>query len=97
MRIARRTAALTLATSILAVGFAVPAFAGTQNVSGGIWNYGTGGGRVWSDYFHAKNCHSSSVQGQWFDSDSASRGQWSEAWAQDRRFSVDHSYYKSYC
>lgn len=93
----RRKAVFSVAASILIASAAAPAFATTEYPSGGIWNYGTNSDRVWSDYFHGGNCHSSSVQGAWFDTDSASAGQWSEAEADQRRFRVDHSYYKSYC
>lgn len=97
MRISRRAAATSVAACILAVGSAVPAFAETAYVGGGTWNYGENSSIVWSDYYHPRNCHGSSVQGKWFDSDTASAGQWSRAWAESRWYAVDKSYYRSYC
>ncbi|MEM5632504.1 lactococcin 972 family bacteriocin [Bacillus toyonensis] len=44
---------------------ATAAFAATQNV-GGTWNYGTGGGSVWSNYYHGSKVHKSSVIGQYY-------------------------------
>lgn len=93
-----RTAIVTLcAAALCSVGIAATASAETSTPAGGVWNYGTGGGWVWSDYFHPSKCHGSSVQGKWFDSDTASAGRWSEAQAEDRWYAVDRSWYKSYC
>lgn len=80
------------------LGTAVPAMAATEYPApGAMWNYGTGGGRVWSDLLYSKSCHSSSVQGKYYDSDSAAAGYWSEASAPSRWYAIDKSYYKLYC
>lgn len=92
-----RFATLVIAGGTLLGAVALPAWAATSYPSGGIWNHGTGGGWVWSDYFHPSRCHGSSVRGAWWDEDSASAGRWSEARAKDRWYAVDHAYYKSYC
>ena len=94
----KRKLIATLAATAAVMGMATPAFADVAYVSGGTWNYGTGGGRVWSDYYHGRNCHRSSVQGQYYVSSGNVRaGLWSRASAPDRLFAVDHSYYSSNC
>lgn len=94
----KRKVGTTLATGVMLLAFASPALAATAYVGGGTWNYGTGAGRVWSDYLHNTKCHGSSVQGQYYaSSGNVSPRYWARASAPDRRWVADHSYYRSYC
>lgn len=82
MRISRRAATTSIAASFLVVGTAIPVLAATSYPDGGQWNYGENSSIVWSDYYHAANCHGSSVQGKTFVSSSKPAAQWSTARAQ---------------
>ena len=88
----------TLATSAVAAAFvlgaAVPALA--ASVGGGTWYHGTDNGIVWSDYHHAYNCHTASVDGEYFVRDYASAGYWAIAEAPDTIW-VDHAYWNNAC
>ncbi|MCR6514421.1 MAG: lactococcin 972 family bacteriocin [Clostridium sp.] len=80
--------------SILAVG-TVTGLAKTVQVGGGTWNYGTGSGRVYSEYYHASEIHGSSVvNGNGVkDTDyNRAKGQWSDA-STSSTWKVDNSYY----
>lgn len=91
----RRKIAVAIAAGVGTVGIATPALATIAYPEGGIWDYGTGGGIVWSDYYHGSRCHGSSVQGQYYyRSPNTAAGRWSIADAPDRVFAVDHSYYR---
>lgn len=50
----------------LTIAPAAAALATTVPVGGGIWTYGTGGGKVYSHYWNPFVCHGASVQGQYF-------------------------------
>lgn len=68
-----------LAAAAVMAGGAGIAMAGDR-VGGGEWEHGVGGGKVWSNYFHPDNCHSSSVDGdKVVDSGPIDRGYWSYA------------------
>lgn len=54
--------AIALALAAPLVLIASPAFANSQGVGGGTWNWGNPLGHQYSDYLHAKSYHSSSVQ-----------------------------------
>ncbi|GLZ39015.1 hypothetical protein Acsp05_26390 [Actinokineospora sp. NBRC 105648] len=58
---AKKVVITGLAGLAMAAAGAGIAMADTAYVGGGTWDYGTGGGRVWSNYYHGSNCHSSSV------------------------------------
>lgn len=85
----------TLAAVVLAVGIAGPALATVRQVDGGTWDYGTGNGIVWSNYYHAKKCHGSSVTGAsgLRRSPDTRAGAWANVWDYDTR-GVDHAYYR---
>ncbi|KQB84203.1 lactococcin 972 family bacteriocin [Corynebacterium oculi] len=90
-----RGLAATALSGALVAGGAAAALAVQVNVDGGTWNYGTGGGKVWSNYHHPTKRHGSSVQGKHYaDSGCVNAGQWSYASAPDRSFRADHSYYR---
>jgi len=73
---------------------AVVAFASTAHVGGGTWDYGVGGGWVWSNYYHSTKVHRSSVQGaQYVDSGWKSPKVTSYAKAPSRWYWVDHAYW----
>lgn len=76
------------------LGTSVPALASVDYVGGGRWDYGTGGGKVWSNYYHANKVHKSSVQGKSFVSSGWKKaGTTSYASAADRWYAVDQSYW----
>lgn len=60
----RRIVMSVLTAGALTLGTAGVALADTQfPPEGGQWDFGTGAGKVWSDYSHPEVCHSSSVNG----------------------------------
>ena len=85
----------TLAAAVLAIGMAAPALATVTRVGGGTWDYGTGGGRVWSNYHHGSKCHGSSVRGAsgLVRSPDTRAGYWSYASDRDTIW-VDRAYYR---
>jgi len=90
----RRKLVTALVAGGMVLGLASPALATVVNVGGGTWDYGTGGGKVWSYYYHGSKCHKSSVQGQYYASSGNTRaGAWARASAPDRWYAVDHAYY----
>jgi lactococcin 972 family bacteriocin len=93
-----RTGRSTLAAVALTMATAIPALATTANVSGGTWNYGTSDSRVWSDYYHGVNCHSSSVEGSsYVNSGNVGAKKYSRASSGTRWWATDRSYYRPYC
>ncbi|MEU9377718.1 lactococcin 972 family bacteriocin [Streptomyces sp. NPDC048255] len=75
---------VALATAALVVAAATPAMAVVVNTGGGKWDYGVSDGFVWSNYYHADTCHSSSVQGDYYSSSgNVGAGSWSYASATD--------------
>ena len=53
------------------------AFAGSQLVGGGIWNYGTSAGAIYSHYLHNTQCHGASVHnGKLLRGTSSTPGAW---------------------
>lgn len=65
LKLKKTVSSLVLSAAILGSG-ATAAFAATEYVGGGTWNYGTGGGSVWSNYYHGSRVHKSSVIGQYY-------------------------------
>lgn len=56
-----RTMKVALISGAIIFGTAGAAFAGHENVGGGIWDYGADT-TIWSDYYHPSVCHGSSVE-----------------------------------
>lgn len=80
----KKAVAVGLSAVAMLAGAAGSAMADTAYVGGGTWDYGTGGGSVWSNYYHGNNCHSSSVDGsRYVDSGPTNPGIWSRASAPD--------------
>ncbi|WP_150239542.1 lactococcin 972 family bacteriocin [Nocardiopsis quinghaiensis] len=93
----KRIATTTLLAAGIAAGAAGAASATIVNIGGGTWDYGVGGGTVWSDYYHGSSCHSSSVSGEYYSSSGATAaGSWARASAPDT-WMVDHSYWNNQC
>lgn len=93
----KKTVIAGLAIAATMTAGAGVAMAAREYVGGGIWDYGTGGGRVWSDYYHGANCHSSSVDGAYYEtSGPVSAGRWAYADAPDTIW-VDSSYWNNAC
>ncbi|MFF0448591.1 lactococcin 972 family bacteriocin [Streptomyces sp. NPDC004609] len=55
-----------VAAGVIVMAAATPALAGTVNVGGGTWSYGTSCCSMWSNYKHVTANHSSSVQGDYW-------------------------------
>ncbi len=92
---AKKAIASAIAAFALTVGVATPALATIRSVGGGTWDYGTGGGRVWSNFYHGSRDHASSVQGEtYMTSRCMPKGYTSYARANDRFWVVDRSYYR---
>ncbi|MGH3807524.1 MAG: lactococcin 972 family bacteriocin [Pseudonocardiaceae bacterium] len=90
----KRKLVTALAAGAMVLGFASPALATVAEVEGGTWDYGVGGGKVWSYYYHGSSCHKSSVQGQQYvSSGKTPAGVWARASVPDRWYTVDYSYY----
>jgi lactococcin 972 family bacteriocin len=82
------------AVALASLGAASPAMAAVQYVGGGTWDYGTGGGRVWSDYHHGSRRHQTSVNnGQNHYSSCVGGGNWARASASSRWWTSDKSYW----
>lgn len=56
------TVAATLLGTLATAGSALAA---TQYPGGGVWTYGAGGGGAYSNYYHGKWNHSSTVVSRW--------------------------------
>jgi Bacteriocin (Lactococcin_972) len=90
----KKSVASAIAALGLSVGVAAPALATLAYPAGGIWDYGTGGGRVWSDFNQGASWHGSSVAGKTnYSSPCTEPGTFSLASAEDRWYAVDHAYY----
>lgn len=72
---------VAVASAALVGGLAAPAMAVTVDVGGGKWSYDEGANSAWSNYYHSKNRHASSVNiGQTvFKSGCTAAGKWSLA------------------
>ncbi|MBF0772932.1 lactococcin 972 family bacteriocin [Mammaliicoccus sciuri] len=71
------------------------------NVDGGTWNYGVSSQYVWSNYYHGKKTHYTSVRGRyWATSGYTPKGRWSKISAQKRPgwqiWKVNKAYYGFY-
>lgn len=92
MKLKKVVTSLVLSGAILGSG--ITAFASTDYVGGGKWDYGTGGGKVWSNYYHGTKTHKSSVDGSSYVSSGwIGKGKTSYASSGDRWYAVDHSYW----
>lgn len=70
------------------------AFAGSQLVGGGIWNYGTSAGAIYSHYLHNTQCHGASVHnGKLYRVTNIKPGVWAKVHAKDWPMRVDHAYW----
>jgi lactococcin 972 family bacteriocin len=95
MKLKKTITSLVLIGGLLGSG-ATAAFAAISYPGGGVWNYGTGGGIVWSDYYHGSKTHRSSVDGAYYYSSPwTSAGYWSIADAPDTS-GVDYSYWDTW-
>lgn len=93
----RRRLTIAATTGIISLGIAIPAFATVEYPAGGVWDYGTENGIVYSDYYHPTSWHKSSVKtSSVFSSPCTAKGYWSKASANDRWWAVDYSYW-SFC
>ncbi|MFC8823696.1 lactococcin 972 family bacteriocin [Streptomyces rochei] len=70
-----------LASAAIVLGVAAPAMAITVDVGGGKWSYDEGANTAWSNFYHSKNKHASSVKigENLFRSGCTSAGKWSLA------------------
>ncbi len=94
----KRKLTAALVTGGTLVALATPAMATVVYAGGGTWDYGVGGGKVWSYYLHNYNCHKSSVEGKiYVSSGNTPKGSWARASAEDRWYAADHSYYSNSC
>lgn len=71
------------------------------NVDGGSWNYGVSDTYVWSNYYHGKKAHYTTVQGRrWASSGYTNRGRWAKVSAESNPrwqiWRVNKSYYGFY-
>ena len=73
----------------------------TKRVGGGIWEYGTtgpnGGGIVYSNYYHSKKTHGSSVRnanGRTVRSPNVAKNKWSNAQTNAVAGKVDRAYWR---
>ncbi|WP_327310086.1 lactococcin 972 family bacteriocin (plasmid) [Streptomyces sp. NBC_01298] len=87
-----------VAAGFIVVGLATPALAQSVDVSGGKWFYGTNSSdQVYSNFYHGKNCHGSSVKGKYFaQSGDVKAGVTSYASAAEALWG-NESYYRSSC
>ena len=92
MKLKKMISTMLICGTIL--GTSITAFASVDYVGGGKWDYGTGGGKVWSNYSHDSRVHKSSVQGKQFVSSGwVQAGTTSYASAPDRWYAADNSYW----
>lgn len=81
---------------LLLTGAAATASAATQYVGGGIWEYGVGGGKVHSDYYHDSLRHGSSVNGKsgLVQSPCTAQGTWSRASDDSKTWGGNTAYWR---
>lgn len=72
----------------------------SASVGGGFWNYGTGGGKVYSKYHHPKLYHSATACNravfQTCDKKYAAAGQWANASTNATWNAADRAYWATY-
>ncbi|MEV6957413.1 lactococcin 972 family bacteriocin [Streptomyces sp. NPDC051183] len=97
MQVSNRLKA-AVAAGVIVLGLATPAMAQTVEVSGGKWSYGTNSNdQVYSNFYHDKKCHGSSVKGKYFaQSGDVKAGITSFASAAEAAWG-NESYYRSSC
>ncbi|GED10490.1 lactococcin 972 family bacteriocin [Cellulosimicrobium cellulans] len=89
----RRVLTTAMVAGMVALTPAV-AFAGSKVVGGGVWNYGTSGGIVYSHYHHNTACHGASVDnGKLYRVTNIRGGVWAKVGATDWPMHVDHAYW----
>lgn len=103
---AQASSALTAQSTVAVSGHAVADSTGikalkTKRVGGGTWEYGTtgpnGGGIVYSNYYHSKKTHGSSVRnakGKVVRSKNIKKNQWSNAQTDAVAGKVDRAYWR---
>ncbi len=92
----RKKAAAALGASLIALSAvtAMPADARTVKIEGGIWDRGTDWASVWSNYYHPKKRHGSSVKGSYYKpSPCVGKKKWSRASAPRSWFGVNRAWY----
>ena len=92
----RKKAAAAIGASLIALSAvtAAPADAIVEYPEGGIWNHGTSG-RVWSNYYHPKKRHGSSVHGKkYVKSRCVGKKKWSHASTKRGWFGGNHTWYR---
>ncbi|GAA1110309.1 lactococcin 972 family bacteriocin [Nocardiopsis metallicus] len=94
--VAKRCVAAALLAAGLTAGAAGTALAGTQ-IGGGTWYHGTTSSSVYSNYYHARNCHGSTAVGAYTDrSRNTAPGLTSYASA-PKAWTNNQTYYRSGC
>lgn len=90
----RRRVSGVVAAVVMALAGTSAAGAMMVSIDGGTWDYGTGGGTVWSHYFHNGVSHGSTAVGQYESfSGCVNKNTWSRATAPSKLFG-NKSYYK---
>lgn len=91
----RKKVAAVMGATLISIASlnAFPSFAEPRD--GGDWQHGASGGRVWSNYWHTRFVHGSSVQGRdYVDSGCVAPNVWSRANARSRTFGSDGAWYR---
>jgi lactococcin 972 family bacteriocin len=85
------------AAGVIIVAAAAPALA-AEDAGGGKWSHGVGANYVYSNFYHAKQYHQSSVEGKyWAYSGCTKDGVWSKASAQKKTWGINKAYYDPAC
>lgn len=94
----KKKLAIVGVTSALSLGALAPAMAVTVNVGGGVWEYGTNGSVAYSNHFHPRINHASTVQanGANYPSPCAVANSWS-AKSVTQIPGVNYGFFYSYC
>ncbi|MFH8338609.1 lactococcin 972 family bacteriocin [Streptomyces sp. AM6-12] len=86
-----------VAAGALLAAAAAPALAVSEDAGGGRWSHDVGANYVYSNYFHKKNWHASSVEGKyWAKSGCTKENVWSKASA-EKANTISHAYYDPAC
>ncbi|MFD7107187.1 lactococcin 972 family bacteriocin [Streptomyces celluloflavus] len=85
------------AAGAIIVAVAAPAMAVSEDAEGGRWSHDVGANYVYSNYFHKKVFHSSSVEGAyWAKSGCQKEGVWAKASAKKAK-TISKAYYSASC
>lgn len=96
----KKTIVTLLSAATIAVAPSVYAVAVTSYPSGGTWEYSTDGSTIWSNYYHSKKSHGSSVRnckGKLTRSPNVTKGKWANALRTDGCTGlgeIDQAYYR---